>query len=165
MIYIAMVFSFIMAGEIGSTDPKKDQFIGDWTLDVEKTLLKNPIFSQEGYRNLLNDIDDHTKITFSIEGEFHEYISNETLHGKWLRYDKDLAVVRLGSDEKILAVRKRLKDMIDGNPDRYSRTRDHQRLYRLNRASVRKYHLSDGHIVQEVDLGDRVIRIFLKRAS
>jgi|GEM_PF-3469549 hypothetical protein len=162
---ISLILSLVLAGDKEHKGSKKNQFIGSWNLDVDRTIFENPSLSMESHRDLVKQFSDHVKITFRNEGEFQETISNHTINGQWSRYDDHLAVVRLESDPIIMKERRRLKNRIDIDSDRYSRTRDHQRLYRLNRASVRKYHLSDGRIVQEVDLGDRVIRIFLKRAS
>ena len=109
--------------------------------------------------------DSNYKVKFFIEGQFEESISKSTLTGTWSRYDETLAVVRLESDKSIMSERIRYKNRIDTSTNRYKKTRDYQRLYRLNRASVRKYHYLDGYLNQQIDLGGRVIRLFFKRIS
>ena len=118
-----------------------------------------------GNSEMLDLFQDNYKVKFFIEGQFEESISKSTLTGTWSRYDETLAVVRLESDKSIMSERIRYKNRIDISTNRYKKTRDYQRLYRLNRASVRKYHYLDGYLNQQIDLGGRVIRLFFKRIS
>ena len=154
----------ILLFDLGHAKPK-NQFIGEWTLDLHRTLQENPLLSESKNSDLFSDLNLPLKIVFSIEGGFEEQVSKNTLRGTWSRYDDHLAVVRLESDKNVMLERNRFKNRIDNSPNRYQKTRDYQRLYRLNRLSVRKYHYLDGHVSQEIDLGDRVIRVFLKRIS
>ena len=154
----------ILLFDLGHAKPK-NQFIGEWTLDFHRTLQENPLLSESKNSDLFTGINLPLKVVFSIEGGFEEHISKSTLSGTWSRYDDHLAVVRLESDKNVILERNRYKNRIDNSPNRYQKTRDYQRLYWLNRLSVRKYHYLDGHVSQEIDLGDRVIRVFLKRIS
>ena len=141
----------------------KNQFIGEWTLDIHKTLQENPLLLESINTDLLSGINVPLKVVFSNQGGFEEQLSKRTFSGTWSRYDDHLAVVRLESDKNVILERNRYKNRIDNSPNRYQKTRDYQRLYWLNRLSVRKYHYLDGHVSHDIDLGDRVIRVFLKR--
>jgi len=141
----------------------KNQFIGEWTLDINRTLQENPSLLESINTDLINSINVPLKVVFSNQGGFEEQLSKRTFSGTWSRYDDHLAVVRLESDKNVILERNRYKNRIDNSPNRYQKTRDYQRLYWLNRLSVRKYHYLDGHVSHDIDLGDRVIRVFLKR--
>ena len=141
----------------------KNQFVGEWTLDLNRTLQENPLLLESINTDLLSGINVPLKVVFSNQGGFEEQLSKRTFSGTWSRYDDHLAVVRLESDKNVILERNRYKNRIDNSPNRYQKTRDYQRLYWLNRLSVRKYHYLDGHVSHDIDLGDRVIRVFLKR--
>ena len=141
----------------------KNQFIGEWTLDINRTLQENPSLLESINTDLLSGINVPLKVVFFNQGGFEEQLSKRTFSGTWSRYDDYLAVVRLESDKNVILERNRYKNRIDNSPNRYQKTRDYQRLYWLNRLSVRKYHYLDGHVSHDIDLGDRVIRVFLKR--
>ena len=158
-IYVALI------AEIIAAKPIKNHFVGQWTIDFDKTFQENSSFLLPNNLEVLNHFQDIYKINFLIEGKFEENISKSTLVGTWSRYDEFLAVVRLESDKNVMSERIRFKNRIDSSTNRYKKTRDYQRLYRLNRASIRKYHYLDGYLSQKVDLGDQVIRLFLKRIS
>ena len=162
-------FTFIiylaLNAEIAAAKPIKNHFVGHWTIDLDKTLFEDPSLSMPANSEMLNLFQNNYKVKFFIEGQFEENISKSTLTGTWSRYDEALAVVRLESDKSILSKRIRYKNRIDSSTNRYKKTRDYQRLYRLNRASVRKYHYLDGYLNQQIDLGGRVIRLFFKRIS
>ena len=143
----------------------KNQFIGEWTLDLHKTLQENPLLSESKNTDLLRGINLPLKVVFSNEGGFEGQLSKKTFRGTWSRYHDHLAVVRLESDKNVILELNRYKSKIDNSPNRYQKTRDYQRLYRLNRLSVGKYHYLDGHVSHEINFGDRVIRVFLKRIS
>tara|TARA_B100000674_G_scaffold306501_1_gene254598 strand:- start:81 stop:596 length:516 start_codon:yes stop_codon:yes gene_type:complete len=151
--------------EIAAAKPIKNHFVGQWTIDFDKTFFEYPSLLMAGNSEMLNLFQDNYRVKFFIEGQFEESISKSTLTGTWSRYDETSAVVRLESDKSIMSERIRYKNRIDISTNRYKKTRDYQRLYKLNRASVRKYHYLDGYLSQQVDLGDRVIRLFLKRIS
>ena len=168
-IELKFCFTFIiylaLNAEIAAAKPIKNHFVGQWTIDFDKTLFEYPSLLMPRNSEMFNLFQDNYKVKFSTEGQFEENISKSALTGTWSRYDEALAVVRLESDKSILSERIRYKNRIDISINRYKKTRDYQRLYRLNRASVRKYHYLDGYLSQQVDLGDRVIRLFLKRIS
>ena len=158
-IYVALI------AEIIAAKPIKNHFVGQWTIDFDKTFQENSSFLLPNNLEVLNHFQDIYKINFLIEGKFEENISKSTLVGTWSRYGEAFAVVRLESDKNVMSERIRFKNRIDSSTNRYKKTRDYQRLYRLNRASIRKYHYLDGYLSQKVDLGDQVIRLFLKRIS
>ena len=105
------------------------------------------------------------RVIFSSEGKFEEVIYKTTLNGVWSKYGRHFALVRLDSDENIIAAKTELKQKVKSDPDRYSRTREYQKLFRINRLSVREYRYLDGNLIQEVDFGDSAMLIYLKRIS
>ena len=159
IIYLALI------AEIVSAKPIKNHFVGQWTIDFDKTFLENSSLLLPDNLEMLNYFQNSYKIKFLIDGQFEECISKNTLIGTWSRYEELLAVVRLESDKNVISERIRYKSKINNSINRYQKTRDFQRLYKLNRASVRKYNYLDGYLSQQIDLGDEVIRLFLKRIS
>ena len=149
----AILASFMLL----SADPKRDNhFLGEWEIDVQKTLTSNDLPS--GNRNSLNiNPSDHV-INFGLAGNYSERFGGLKFKGSWSRYDTDLAIARLESDDRIKNIKKHLNQKIkQGNKGRHELTRLYQRMYKVNRMSVRTYTYKDGSVLLEQDGMDLVL--------
>ena len=159
--FLLLFFSF---HSILLSDPSKRQnhFFGHWTLDLEKSLSVNG-----APKSSLSDIQtksiDH-RITFSRTGKYQEKLGNVITKGTWSRYKEDLATARLEGDEKIAQRRARLKSKLYNNKlTRYQKTRIEQKLYFLDRASVRSYDYQDGYLILNLNRQDKDIKLFFRK--
>ena len=141
----------------------KSEFVGQWTIDIQRTIKNNPSILKSFKTDMFNHIENGFRVIFSSEGKFEEVIYKATLNGVWSTYGQHIALVRLDSDKNIFALKTKLKQKIKSDPDRYSRTREYQKLFRINRLSFREYRYSDGNLIQEVDFGDSTMLIYFKR--
>ena len=141
----------------------ESEFVGQWTIDVQRTIKNNPSILKPFKADMFHHIENSFRVIFSSEGKFEEAIYKTTLNGVWSKYGRHVALVRLDSDENILAAKTKLKQKAKSDPDRYSRTREYQKLFRINRLSFREYRYLDGNLIQEVDFGDSALLIYLKR--
>ena len=100
---------------------------------------------------------DHV-INFGLAGNYNERFGGLKFKGSWSRYDIDLAIVRLESDDRIKNIKKHLNQKIkQGNKGRHELTRLYQRMYKVNRMSVRTYTYKDGSVLLEQDGMDMVL--------
>ena len=140
-----------------SANPKRDNhFLGEWEIDVQKTLSSNDL---PGISNQSLNINpsDHV-INFGLAGNYNERFGGLKFKGSWSRYDTDLAVARLESDDRIKNIKKHLNQKIkQGNKSRHELTRLYQRMYKVNRMSVRTYTYKDGSVLLEQDGMDLVL--------
>ena len=153
-----LLFSFVFS------DPSKEEssFFGHWSLDIKKSLAANTL-----PKNSINDLQNKSinhKITFSKSGKYKEKFGDLITEGTWSRYKKDLAVARIETDEKIRVRRDRLKRKLS-NPKltRYQKTRLEQKLYSLDRASVKSYNYKDGYVILNLKRQDKEIRLFFRK--
>jgi len=140
-----------------SANPKRDNhFLGEWEIDVQKTLSSNDL---PGISNQsLNINPSNHVINFGLAGKYNERFGGLKLKGSWSRYDIDLAIVRLESDDRIKNIKKHLNQKIkQGNKSRNELTRLYQRMYKVNRMSVRTYTYKDGSVLLEQDGMDLVL--------
>ena len=94
-----------------SANTKRDNhFLGKWEIDIQKTLTSNDLPS--GNRNSLNiNPSDHV-INFGLAGNYSERFGGLKFKGSWSRYDTDLAIARLESDDRIKNIKKHLNQKI-----------------------------------------------------
>ena len=140
-----------------SANPKRDNhFLGEWEIDVQKTLSSNDL---PGISNQsLNINPSNHVINFGLAGNYSERFGGLKFKGSWSRYDTDLAIARLESDDRIKNIKKHLNQKIkQGNKGRHELTRLYQRMYKVNRMSVRTYTYKDGSVLLEQDGMDLVL--------
>tara|TARA_Y100000996_G_C22371383_1_gene581161 strand:+ start:255 stop:752 length:498 start_codon:yes stop_codon:yes gene_type:complete len=139
------------------SNPKRDNhFLGKWEIDVQKTLSLNDFPSGSNKRLSINP-SDHV-INFGLAGNYNERFGGLKFKGSWSRYDTDLAVARLESDDRIKNLKGHLNQKIkQGNKSRHELTRLHQRMHKVNRISVRTYTYKDGNVLLEQDGMDIVL--------
>ena len=146
------------------SDPgkKENSFFGHWTLDLEKSLSVNGL-PKTSVNEIQNKSIDHT-ITFSRTGKYQEKLGNTTTIGTWSRHKEDLAVARIETDEKIRRRKERLKSKL-ANPKltRYQKTRLEQKLYALDRGSVKSYDYQDGFVILHLKRQDKEIKLFFRK--
>ena len=145
--------SFILA----SANPKRDNhFLGKWEIDVQKTLSSNNLINISNQSLNINP-SDHV-INFGPAGNYNERFGGLKLKRSWSRYDIDLAIDRLESDDRIQNIKKHLNQKIkQGNKSSHELTRLYQRMYKFNRMSVRTYTYKDGNVLLEQDGMDMVL--------
>ena len=161
--YLFIALSTFSNFQYLSAKSLESEFVGQWTIDVQRTIKKNPSILNSFKADIFHHIEKSFRVIFSSEGKFEEAIHKTTLNGVWSKYGRHFALVRLDSDENIVAAKTKLKQKVKSDPDRYSRTREYQKLFRLNRLSFREYRYLDGNLIQEVDFGDSAMLIYLKR--
>ena len=158
IILIFLSQSFIFSG----IEKSENYFFGSWGLDIDKSLTEN-LTPKKFKTELKKKLIDH-KITFSRSGKYKEKFGNIITEGTWSRYKKDLAVVRIGSDEKISRRKARLKGKLsDPKLTRYQKIRTEQKLYFLDRASVKFYDYRDGYLILSLIRQDKTIKLFFRR--
>ena len=97
-------------------------------------------------------------INFNIAGNYNERFGGLKFKGSWSRYDTDLAVVRLESDDRIKNLKGHLNQKIkQGNKSRHELTRLYQRMHKVNRMSVRTYTYKEGNVYLKQDGLDLVL--------
>ena len=160
--YLFLIFFLLYSFAFSDSKKKENSFFGHWTLDIEKSLAANIL-----PKNSINDFQNtsiYHKITFTKSGKYKEKFGDLNTEGTWSRYKKDLAVARIETDEKIRARRDRLKRKLS-NPKltRYQKTRLEQKLYSLDRASVKSYNYKDGYVILNLKRQDKEIRLFFRK--
>ena len=140
-----------------SANSKRDShFLGKWEIDIQKTLSLNNFPSGSNQRLNINPSD--YVINFSLAGNYNERFGGLKFKGSWSRYDTDLAVARLDSDDRIKSLRRHLNQKIkQSNKSRHELTRLYQRMHKVNRISVRTYTYKDGNVYLEQDGMDIVL--------
>tara|TARA_B100001029_G_C14869055_1_gene343470 strand:- start:170 stop:667 length:498 start_codon:yes stop_codon:yes gene_type:complete len=140
-----------------SANTKRDNhFLGKWEIDIQKTLSLND-FSGGSNQRLNIKSSDHV-INFGLAGNYNERFGGLKFKGSWSRYDTDLAVARLESDDRIKNLKGHLNQKIkQGNKSRHELTRLYQRMHKVNRISVRIYTYKDGNVFLEQDGMDIVL--------
>ena len=162
MLRYLFILTYLTISFIFSANENRDNyFYGHWELDVEKSLEAN-LASKSLKADLKRKFIDH-KIIFSRSGKYKERIGNIITKGTWSRYKEDLAIVRIESDEKISQRIARLKEKLS-NPklNRYQKTRLEQKLYFLDRASVKSYDYKNGYLILSLKRQDRHIKLFFR---
>ena len=147
------LFSFLL---LTAKTKKDNHFLGKWEIDVQKTLSLNDFPSGSNQRLNINP-SDHL-INFGLAGNYNERFGGLKFKGFWSRYDTDLAVARLESDDRIKSLKRHLNQKIkQGNKSRHELTRLYQRMHKVNRISVRTYTYKDGNVYLEQDGMDIVL--------
>ena len=162
MLRYLFILTYLTISFIFSANENRDNyFYGHWELDVEKSLEVN-LASKSLKADLKRKFIDH-KIIFSRSGKYKERFGNIIIKGTWSRYKEDLAIVRIESDEKISQRIARLKEKLS-NPKltRYQKTRLEQKLYFLDRASVKSYDYKNGYLILSLKRQDRHIKLFFR---
>ena len=160
--YLIILTYFIQSFTFCANNISENYFYGCWELDVEKSLVAN-LASKSLKTDLKRKLIDH-KITFSRSGKYKEIFGNVIIKGTWSRYKEDLAVVRIDSDEKISQRRARLKvKLLNPKLTRYEKTRLEQKLYFLDRASVKSYDYKNGYLILSVKRQDKNIKLFFRK--
>ena len=119
-----------------SANPKKDNhFLGKWEIDIQKTLSLNDFPNGINQRLNINP-SDHV-INFGLAGNYNERFGGLKFKGSWSRYNTDLVVARLESDDRIKSLKRHLNQKIkQGSKSRHELTRLYQRMHKVNRISV-----------------------------
>ena len=140
-----------------SANPKRDNhFLGKGEIDVQKTLSSSNLPSVSNQSLNINPLD--YVINFSIAGNYNERFGGLKFKGSWSRYDTDLAVARLESDDRIKNLKGHLNQKIkQGNKSRHELTRLYQRMHKVNRMSVRTYTYKKGNVYLKQDGLDLVL--------
>ena len=163
--YFKQFFSLCISLSIllsSSPEERSNHFVGQWYLDVEKSLLENKVPT-----NSTNNFPDQKNkyiVTFSKAGKYVEKVGKQITEGTWSRYRTDLAVARIESDKKVQQRKKRLQEKLS-NPKltRYEKTRLQQKQYFLNRASVKSYAYEDGYVILDLSMQDKELKLFFSR--
>ena len=135
---------------------RDNHFLGKWEIDVQKTLSLNDFPSGSNHRLNINP-SDHV-INFGLAGNYNERFRGLKFKGSWSRYNTDLAVARLDSDDRIKSLKRHLNQKIkQRNKSRHELTRLYQRMHKVNRISVRTYTYKDGNVYLEQDGMDIVL--------
>ena len=135
---------------------RDNHFLGKWEVDVQKTLSLNDFPSGRNQRLNINP-SDHV-INFGLAGNYNERFGGLKFKGSWSRYDTDLAVARLESDDRIKNLKGHLNQKIkQGNKSRHELTRLYQRMHKVNRMSVRTYTYKEGNVYLKQDGLDLVL--------
>ena len=160
--YLIILTFLIQSFTFSASKIRENYFYGRWELDIEKSLVANFASKSLG-TDLKKKWIDH-KITFSRSGKYKERFGNVITKGTWSRYKKDLAVVRIESDEKISQRRARLKlKLLSPKLTRYQKTRLEQKLYFLDRAAVKSYDYKNGYLILSLKRQDKNIKLFFRK--
>ena len=73
----------------------ESEFVGQWTIDVQRTIKKNPSILKSFKADMFHHIENSFRVIFSSEGKFEEAIYKTTLNGVWSKYGRHVALVRL----------------------------------------------------------------------
>ena len=153
--YILPIFA-ITYTLVFSNTKKENHFLGKWEIDIQKTLSSSNLPS--GSNQSLNINPSDYVINFGIAGNYNERFGGLKFKGSWSRYDTDLAVARLESDDRIKNLKGHLNQKIkQGNKSRHELTRLYQRMHKVNRMSVRTYTYKEGNVYLKQDGLDLVL--------
>ena len=153
--YILPIFAMTYTLVFSNTK-KENHFLGMWEIDIQKTLSLNDFSGGSNQRLNINP-SDHV-INFGLAGNYNERFGGLKFKGSWSRYDTDLAVARLESDDRIKNLKGNLNQKIkQGNKSRHELTRLYQRMYKVNRMSVRTYTYKEGNVYLKQDGLDLVL--------
>ena len=153
--YILPIYAIIYT-LVFSNIKRENNFLGKWEIDVQKTLSSNNLPS--GTNQSLNIGPLDFIINFSPSGNYNERFGGLKFEGSWSRYDTDLAIARLESDNRIKNLKKHINQKINqNNKSRYEMTRLYQRMQKVNRMSVRTYTYKEGNIYLKQDGLDLVL--------
>ena len=151
-----LLFLVITCTQIFSNPKRENHFLGKWEIDIKKTLSLNDFPSGSNQRLNINP-SDHL-INFGLAGNYNERFGGLKFKGFWSRYDTDLAVARLESDDRIKNLKGHLNQKIkQGNKSRHELTRLYQRMHKVNRMSVRTYTYKKGNVYLKQDGLDLVL--------
>mgnify|MGYP005752071003 FL=1 len=140
--YILPIYAVIYALVFSNTK-RENHFLGKWEIDVQKTLSSNNLPSSSNQSLNIDPLD--FIINFSFAGNYTERFGGLKFKGSWSRYDTDLAVARLESDDRIKNLKGHLNQKVkQGNKSRHELTRLYQRMHKVNRMSVRTYTYKEG---------------------
>ena len=153
--YILPIFA-ITYTLVFSNTKKENHFLGKWEIDIQKTLSSSNLPSGSNQSLNINPLD--YVINFSIAGKYNERFGGLKFKGSWSRYDTDMAVARLESDDRIKNLKGHLNQKIkQGNKSRHELTRLYQRMHKVNRMSVRTYTYKKGNVYLKQDGLDLVL--------
>ena len=153
--YILPIYAVIYT-LIFSNTKRENHFLGKWEIDVQKTLSSNNLPSSSNQSLNIDPLD--FIINFSFAGNYTERFGGLKFKGSWSRYDTDLAVARLESDDRIKNLKGHLNQKIkQGNKSRHELTRLYQRMHKVNRMSVRTYTYKEGNVYLKQDGLDLVL--------
>ena len=139
-----------------SNTKRDNHFLGKWEIDVQKTLSLNDFPIGSNQRLNINP-PDHV-INFGLAGNYNERFGGLTFKGSWSRYNTDLAIGRIESDDRIKRLKRHLNQKIkQGNKSRHELTRLYQRMHKVNRISVRTYTYKQGNLYLKQDGSDLVL--------
>ena len=159
--YILPIYAVICTIVFSNTK-RENKFLGKWEIDVQKTLSSNDLPSGSNQSLNIDPLD--FIIDFSLAGNYNERFGGLKFKGSWSRYDTDLAIARLESDNRIKNLKKHINQKINqNNKSRYEMTRLYQRMQKVNRMSVRTYTYKEGNIYLKQDGLDLVL--VFKRAT
>ena len=105
---VPIVLSVFMV--LSANNKRDNHFIGKWEIDVYKTCTVNDI-PVSNIPSLNIDPSNH-KINFGLAGNYNERFGRLKFKGTWSRYDSDLAIARLESDDRIKNIKKHLNQKI-----------------------------------------------------
>ena len=146
----------ITCTQVFSNTKRDNHFLGRWEIDVQKTLFLNNFPNGSNQRLNINPSD--YIINFGLAGNYSERFRGLKFKGSWSRYNTDLAVARLDSDDRIKSLKRHLNQKIkQKNKSRHELTRLYQRMHKVNRISVRTYTYKDGNVYLEQDGMDIVL--------
>ena len=155
--YILPIYAIIYT-LVFSNIKRENNFLGKWEIDVQRTLSSNNLPSGSNQSLNIDPLD--FIINFSIAGNYNERFGGLKFKGSWSRYDTDLAVARLESDDRIKNLKGHLNQKIkQGNKSRHELTRLYQRMHKVNRISVRTYTYKDSNVFLEQDGMDIVLSL------
>ena len=153
--YILPIYAVICTIVFSNTK-RENKFLGKWEIDVQKTLSSNDLPSGSNQSLNIDPLD--FIIDFSLAGNYNERCGGLKFKGSWSRYDTDLAIARLESDNRIKNLKKHINQKINqNNKSRYEMTRLYQRMQKVNRMSVRTYTYKEGNIYLKQDGLDLVL--------
>ena len=153
--YILPIYAVIYTLVFSNTK-RENHFLGKWEIDVQKTLSSNNLPSSSNQSLNIDPLD--FIINFSFAGNYTERFGGLKFKGSWSRYDTDLAVARLESDDRIKNLKGHLNQKIkQSNKSRHELTRLYQRMHKVNRMSVRTYTYKEGNVYLKQDGLDLVL--------
>ena len=163
--YFKQFFTLCISLSILFSSPPEERsnhFIGQWYLDVEKSLSENKVPTNS--TNNFYDQKNKYIVTFSKAGKYVEKVGKQVTEGTWSRYKTDLAVARIETDKKVQQRKKQIQQKLS-NPKltRYEKTRLQQKQYFLNRASVKSYAYEDGYVILDLSMQDKELKLFFSR--
>ena len=143
---------------------KRNSFLGNWKIDVNKTLFENNI-PIKLFKSIHNETADY-RIAFFRGGKYQENFLDNIKEGTWTRYNESLAIARTDSDEKN-KLRKKILNRKISNPEitRNKKTRLMQKRYYLNRSSIRSFTFDSGNIIYHLNRNGKDIKVFFSKSS